>query len=503
MTPSTMQAASGLPHRAPPPPLPAVPPPAEMPPLPEGYSRYVKPSSGAAAKAAAGDAMPKSSKLNGTTATPHPGTGLDNPLLRNFKRNKNRVRGRHVIEHFNLMVVGPRGVGKTAFLHTLCNSLTTANTTVLNRHRSLRRSSYVPDGAFSPTSPTRPATAEPSPTFPVADSLPAQTDKGSAQVFLGDEGPTQDVAVHSFTVDDFEQPLLLNLIDTPGWIPDSNGESAAQVCDTIINFIEDQMDKRVVEEFKICRDKYAPNLIVHACLYFMDPLHHAFRATDLEIIKRLGTRVNLIPVVGKSDLVTLTQKLQFQSRFVEVMKANADQVALLDLPTHDSDASGASDSDAGSPTADAATGRDSIIIEPAEGEGGSAQTLMMPFFLFSHEVPDAISLDLMSTDAQKSNLPGVQQTAEALRQVYTENPRFLGRCYAWGQIDCMNPAHCDFAILRAMLLESHRALLRQHTMTAIYEEYRYRQLQSNRIDDLLRRSGSVRVKRLLTPTSQP
>ncbi|KAJ1969382.1 hypothetical protein H4R35_006156 [Dimargaris xerosporica] len=487
MTPSTMQA---VPHRAPPPPLPAVPPPAEMPPLPEGYSRYVKPSSGAAADATA---APKSVKPNGAAATPHPGTGLDNPLLRNFKRNKSRVRGRHVIEHFNLMVVGPRGVGKTAFLHTLCNSLTTASTTVLNRHRSLRRSSYIPDGAFSPASPP----------FPVTGSVPAQADKGSAQVFLGDEGPTQDIAVHSFTVDDFDQPLLLNLIDTPGWIPDTSGDSAAQVCDIIINFIEDQMDKRVVEEFKICRDKYAPNLIVHACLYFMDPLHHAFRATDLEIIKRLGTRVNLIPVVGKSDLVTLTQKLQFQSRFVEVMKANADQVALLDLPTQDSDASGASDSDTGLPTQDGATGRDSVIIEPAEGEGRPAQTLMMPFFLFSHEVPDAISLDLMAADAPKPSLPGVQQTADALRQIYTENPRFLGRCYAWGQIDCMNPAHCDFAILRAMLLESHRALLRQHTMTAIYEEYRYRQLQSNRIDDLLRRSGSVRVKRLLTPTSQP
>ena len=40
---------------------------------------------------------------------------------------------------------------------------------------------------------------------------------------------------------------------------------------------------------------------VHACLYFVRPTGHALKPLDVEIMKRLGTRVNLIPVIAKAD----------------------------------------------------------------------------------------------------------------------------------------------------------------------------------------------------------
>lgn len=43
---------------------------------------------------------------------------------------------------------------------------------------------------------------------------------------------------------------------------------------------------------------------VHACLYFVRPTGHALKPLDVEIMKRLGTRVNLIPVVAKADTLT-------------------------------------------------------------------------------------------------------------------------------------------------------------------------------------------------------
>ncbi|RKP39887.1 Septin-type guanine nucleotide-binding (G) domain-containing protein [Dimargaris cristalligena] len=244
---------------------------------------------------------------------------------------------------------------------------------------------------------------------------------------------TDGISMQTLTVDEFDEPILLNLIDTPGWVADDNGEDAARVCTNLVAFLEEQMDSRVIEELKVRRDKYAPNLIVHACLYFMDPLHNEYRATDIPIIKELGTRVNLIPVVGKSDLITLTQKLQFQLEFINSMKRHADQVSLFDLP----------------------------------GD---------------------------SVDANESMTGDVPLTMSRDTRTFDKHPDFLGRCYPWGRIDCMDPDQSDFAVLRTMLLESHRDMLRQHTVSSIYEEYRCRQLQSKKRDDLLQRCGSLKLR---------
>ncbi|KAH6583766.1 hypothetical protein BASA60_001287 [Batrachochytrium salamandrivorans] len=46
---------------------------------------------------------------------------------------------------------------------------------------------------------------------------------------------------------------------------------------------------------------------VHACLYFVQPSGHTLKPLDIEVMKHLGTRVNLIPVVAKAD--TLTPKI--------------------------------------------------------------------------------------------------------------------------------------------------------------------------------------------------
>jgi cell division control protein 12 len=66
------------------------------------------------------------------------------------------------------------------------------------------------------------------------------------------------------------------------------------------------------------RDKQ--DLRVHACLYFIKPTGHTWVASgdsqkrladltslkplDIEVMKRLGSRVNLIPVIAKADTMT-------------------------------------------------------------------------------------------------------------------------------------------------------------------------------------------------------
>ena len=44
--------------------------------------------------------------------------------------------------------------------------------------------------------------------------------------------------------------------------------------------------------------------MVHCCLYFIPPYGHGLRQIDLEFLKRLQYKVNLVPVIAKADTLT-------------------------------------------------------------------------------------------------------------------------------------------------------------------------------------------------------
>ena len=56
---------------------------------------------------------------------------------------------------------------------------------------------------------------------------------------------------------------------------------------------------------------------VHACLYFLPPSGRTLRPIDVAAMKDLSTRVNLIPVIGKSDLMTRKDLLIYKQRASE------------------------------------------------------------------------------------------------------------------------------------------------------------------------------------------
>ena len=41
---------------------------------------------------------------------------------------------------------------------------------------------------------------------------------------------------------------------------------------------------------------------VHACLYFIAPNGHKLKELDIEFMKRLCNKVNIIPVIGELDI---------------------------------------------------------------------------------------------------------------------------------------------------------------------------------------------------------
>jgi cell division control protein 12 len=49
-------------------------------------------------------------------------------------------------------------------------------------------------------------------------------------------------------------------------------------------------------------------------LYFIAPTGHSLKPLDIELMKRLSGRVNLIPVIAKADTLTAEEMQQFKAR---------------------------------------------------------------------------------------------------------------------------------------------------------------------------------------------
>ena len=53
---------------------------------------------------------------------------------------------------------------------------------------------------------------------------------------------------------------------------------------------------------------------VHACVYFIQPTGHSLKPLDIEVMRRLHTKVNLIPVIAKADTLTDEEIMMFKQR---------------------------------------------------------------------------------------------------------------------------------------------------------------------------------------------
>ena len=91
-------------------------------------------------------------------------------------------------------------------------------------------------------------------------------------------------------------PVRLTVIDTPGFGDYVNNRDSWQ---PIIEFLDDQHESYMLQEQQPQR-KEKIDLRVHACLYFIRPTGHTLKPLDIEVMKKLCTRVNLIPVVAKA-----------------------------------------------------------------------------------------------------------------------------------------------------------------------------------------------------------
>jgi cell division control protein 12 len=107
----------------------------------------------------------------------------------------------------------------------------------------------------------------------------------------------------------------LTVIDTPGFGDYVNNRDSWQ---PIIEFLDDQHESYMLQEQQPRRtDKI--DLRVHACLYFIRPTGHTLKPLDIEVMKRLSSRVNLIPVIAKADTLSPADLARYKQRVRPLM----------------------------------------------------------------------------------------------------------------------------------------------------------------------------------------
>jgi len=285
--------------------------------------------------------------------------------------------------HFTIMVVGESGLGKTTLINTLFSTELSPPKNYSRRHHK-------------------------------------QLDK------------LTEVEIIKAELEEKQFKVKLTVIDTPGFGDYVNNRDSWL---PIVEFIDDQHEAYMRQEQQPHRSEKI-DLRVHACLYFIRPTGHTLKPLDIEIMKRLGTRVNLIPVVAKADTLTQRDLQTFKKRIREVI--NAQGIRIYTPP-----------------------------IEPDDEAGAEHARILI----------DAIPFSIIGST----------------EDVKTPDGRTVkGREYIWGVAEVENENHCDFKKLRSLLIRTHMLDLISTSEELHYENYRQQQMET-------RKFGEAKVKKLENP----
>ncbi|KAI9363302.1 Septin-domain-containing protein [Pilaira anomala] len=280
-------------------------------------------------------------------------------------RRKNVKKG----FQFTLMVVGASGTGRTTFVNTLCDD-----------HVLSKKESDNPEDAHN------------------------------------EEGiKIKPIVVE---LDEDGVRISLTIVDTPGFGDNIDNEACFHEIGT---YLDKQYDDILAEESRIKRNPRFRDNRIHALLYFIAPTGHALREIDIELLRRLSPRVNVIPVIGRADSLTPSELQDFKRRIMEDIEHY--NIPIYNFPY------------------DVEEDEEDTIEENSELRA------LLPFSIIGSE------------------------------EEITVNGRTVrGRQYPWGAVEVDNPKHSDFGRLRSALLSSHLQDLKEITHDFLYENYRTEKL---------------------------
>ncbi|RLU22343.1 hypothetical protein DMN91_004621 [Ooceraea biroi] len=143
--------------------------------------------------------------------------------------------------------------------------------------------------------------------------------------------PSVKLKAHTYELQESNVRLKLTIVDTVGYGDQINKEDSFKA---VVDYIDAQFEAYLQEELKIKRNlaTYHDNRI-HICLYFICPTGHGLKSIDLVCMKKLDSKVNVIPIIAKADTISKTELQKFKSKIISELQTNGIQI--YQFPTDD------------------------------------------------------------------------------------------------------------------------------------------------------------------------
>jgi len=236
--------------------------------------------------------------------------------------------------------------------------------------------------------------------------------------FAADEEVRQTTEIHpvSHVIVENGVRLRLNIVDTPGYGDQVNNDNC---WDPIIKYIKDQHSAYLRKELTAMRDRHIHDTRIHCALFFINPSGHSLRAIDIVVLKKLSEVVNVVPIIAKSDSLTMEERFAFKQKVrAELIHHN---IRLYPFDTEETD--------------------------DEEIQVNAQIRAMIPFAVVGSE-----------------------------RTVVIDGKSVRGRKNRWGVINVEDEKHCEFVYLRNFLTRTHLQDLIETTAQIHYEAFRSKQL---------------------------
>eukprot|EP00794_Sanderia_malayensis_P018894 gene18894-20796_t len=208
--------------------------------------------------------------------------------------------------------------------------------------------------------------------------------------------------------------LQLTIVDTPGF---GDNVDNTDCWNAVIKYVDNKFEDFLNAESRVNRNVVQDSR-VHCCLYFIAPTGHGLKPLDIEFMKKLHGKVNIVPVIAKADTLTSEECARFKKTILKEIEDN----------------------------------NINIYRFPPLGDDDSETEL----------------IDL------RERIPFAVVGSNAVMEVGGKKIR--GRKYPWGIVEVENIEHCDFTALRNLLIRTHMQDLIDMTNDSHYENYRSQRL---------------------------
>ncbi|MEE6470375.1 hypothetical protein FKM82_008947 [Ascaphus truei] len=234
--------------------------------------------------------------------------------------------------------------------------------------------------------------------------------------------PSVKLKAQTYDINESNVHLKLTVVNTVGFGDQINKEDSYM---PIVDYIDTQFEAYLQEELKIKRLLYRyHDSRIHVCLYFIAPTGHSLKSLDLITMKKLDSKVNIIPVIAKADMISKSELHKFKIKLMSELVSNG--VQIYQFPTYDETIS----------------------------KLNSSMNAQLPFAVVG-----------------------------SMEEIKIGNKMVKARMYPWGIVQVENESHCDFVKLREMLICTNMEDLRDQTHSRHYELYRRCKLEEMGFQD--------------------